>query len=131
MYISLNELPSKMKINPKLKNTIFQLSAFTILLAAIIHYFNPTVAKYAIIAGAIGFAYTTFTTPYPGKSLRGKRLFNMQVVAVLLMCVSAFLMFMDMGGWVVTLLIAAILTLYSAIILPMEYKKEQENKDKR
>lgn len=119
-----------MKINPKLKNTIFQLSAFTILLAAAIFYFEPVVAKYAMIAGVIGFAFATFTTPYPGKSLRGKRLFNMQVVAVLLMCVSAYLMYEEMGAWVITLLIAAILTLYSAIVLPMEYKKEQE-KDKK
>ncbi len=42
------------------------------------------------------------------------------------MAVSAFLMFKDMGGWVVTLLIAAILTLYSSITLPKVYKKEQE-----
>lgn len=120
-----------MKISPKLKNTIFQVSALTILLAAAIYYFDATVAKYAMIAGVVGFAFTTFTSPYPGKSIRGKRLFNIQVLAVLLMCVSAYLMFVDMSGWAVTLLIAAVLTLYSSIILPIEYRKEQEENNKK
>ncbi len=115
-----------MKSNQKLKNILFQVSAIAILAAAIMHNFDTTIAKYMLIAGAVGFAATTFTTPYPGKSLRGKRLFNIQIFSVLLICVSAYLMFVDMRGWVVTLLISALLTLYCAIALPIAYKKEQE-----
>ncbi|NDV94556.1 hypothetical protein D0T84_06420 [Dysgonomonas sp. 521] len=118
-----------MKQNTKLKNIIFQISAILILLAAIVYYFRPDVAKYIIIAGVIGYTVISFTTPYPGKSLRGKRLFNIQIIAVLLMCVSAYLMFVDISGWVVTLLIAAILTLYSTVAISMEYKKEQEQEE--
>lgn len=115
-----------MKSNPKFKNILFQISAIAILAAAIIYNFDITVAKYIMIAGAAGFAATTFTTPYQGKSLRGKRLFNIQIFSVLLICVSAYLMYADMRGWVVTLLISALLTLYCAIALPIAYKKEQE-----
>ena len=112
--------------NPKVKTLIYQLSAILIVLSAIVHNFDIVVAKYGMIAGVIGYAVTTFTTPYPGKSLRGKRLFNIQILAVLLMAVSAYLMYIDYNGWVVTLFIAAILTLYCAIILPRVYKEEEE-----
>lgn len=116
-----------MKISPKVKNVFFQIAAILILAAAIIHSFNVEVAKYTMIVGVAGFAATVFTTPYPGKSIRGKRLFNIQVFAVILMAVSAYLMFVDIGGWVVLLLISALLTLYCSIILPNVYKKEQED----
>lgn len=110
----------------KIKTVVYQLSALLIILSAIIHNFDATVAKYSMIIGVAGYASTTFLTPYPGKSLRGKRLFNIQILAVLLMAVSAYLMYVDYSGWVVTLFIAAILTLYCAIILPRVYKKEEE-----
>lgn len=115
-----------MKINPKVKNVILQLSAILIVLSAIIHSFDTTVAKYGLIVGAAGFIFSTFTTPYPGKSLRGKRMFNIQVFAALLMAVAAFLMYIDYNGWVVVLFIAALQTLYCGIMLPRIYKEEQE-----
>jgi len=120
-----------MKISLKTKNIFFQISAILILAAAIIYNFNENIAKYMLAIGAAGFAVVAFTSPYPGKSLRGKRLFNLQVLAVILMVVSAFLMFMEMPAWIFTLLIAAILTLYSSVMLPRVYKQEQEQEKKQ
>jgi phosphatidylserine synthase len=119
-----------MKLNQKTGNILFQISAIAILTAAIVYNFDTSVAKYVMIAGAAGFAAATFTTPYPGKSLRGKRLSNIRILAVLFICVSAYLMFTGIKGWVVTMLIAAVLTLYCSIILPAVYKKEQEEDKK-
>lgn len=118
-----------MNINPKVKNIIFQISALLIIFAAILYSFSVEMAKYAMIVGVVGFGASVFTTKYPGKSLRGKRLYNIQVFAVLFMAVSAYLMFVNMHEWVVTLLIAAVLTLYCSIMLPRAY--EQENKDEQ
>lgn len=115
-----------MKINPKVKNIFFQIAAILILVAAVVHSFHVEVAKYLMIVGVAGFAAVVFTTPYPGKSIRGKRLFNIQMFAVILMAVSAYLMFVDIGGWVVLLFVAAVLTLYCSIVLPLVYKKERE-----
>lgn len=115
-----------MKINPKIKHIIQQLSAILIVFAAVAHFFDTTLAKYTMIVGVAGFIFVTFTTPYPGKSLRGKRMFNIQVFAALLMAVSAYLMFIDYNGWVVVLFIAALQTLYCGIVLPRIYEKEQE-----
>ena len=118
-----------MKLNPKIKNIFFQISAIVILVAAIVYYFDTTVAKYLMIVGVAGFAAITFTTPYPGKSIRGKRLFNLQILAVLLMAVATYIMFIDMKEWVIILLVSAVLILYSSIVLPNVYKKEQEENE--
>lgn len=118
-----------MKINSQFKNTIFQISALLILLAAILFSFSVEMAKYSMIIGVIGFGAITFTSKYPGKSIRGKRLFNIQIFAVLFFAVSAYLMFVDMHEWVITLLIGTVLTLYSSIMLPRVYKKEQEEEN--
>lgn len=121
-----------MKLPDKIKIIIFQLSAILILSAAVLYTFDPDVAKYTMIIGVAGYAATTFTTPYPGKSIRGKRMFNIMIFAVLLMAVAAYLMFAGMKQWIICLFIAAVLTLYGSIMLPRIYKKEQEenNNDK-
>lgn len=119
-----------MKPDQKLKSIIFQIAAIAILVAAVLHFFNTDIAKWMMITGVAGFAAIIFTSPYPGKGIRGKRLFNIQILAVLLMCVTAYLMFIDLNGWVVTLLISSILTLYCSIAIPAAYKKEkEENKE--
>lgn len=101
-----------MKLSQKAKTSIFQVSALLILFAAILYEFNSNIAKYAMIIGALGYIVSTFINRYKGENLRGKRLFNIQLLASVAMAVSAYLMFVNINGWVVTLLIAAILTLY-------------------
>ena len=115
-----------MAVNNKFKDVLFQISAILVLVAAIVHNFDVTIAKYLMLVGVSGYAVSVFTTGYTGKSIRGKRLYNILIFSVLLMAVSAYLMFADMNQWVITLLIAAVLTLYASIILPRVYKKEQD-----
>lgn len=110
----------------KTKSIIFQISAILILLAAVGDMIYPQIARFVMIIGVAGYAATTFTSPYPGKNIRGKRLFNISIFAVLLMVVSAYLMYTGTRQWVITLLLAAVLTLYCSIILPRVYRKEQE-----
>lgn len=115
-------------MNQKTKDTVYFISAMLVLFAAVTYYFNPNIARYIMVPGVVGLGIVVFMSPYPGKSLRGKRLFNMQVFAVLLMAVSACLMFMMMNQWVVPLLIAGILILYSSVLLPKELEKENKEK---
>lgn len=115
-----------MKSNEKVKDIVFQISAILILFAAVFFTFNPVVAPYILAVGVAGFGAVTFTRPYPGKSIRGKRLFNIQILAVVLMAVSTYLMFSNMGEWIYALLVSAVLTLYCSIILPRVYKSEEK-----
>jgi len=118
-------------MNAKLKQALYQLSALLILFAAIFYNFSPDVARYIMIIGVAGFGSITFTTPYQGKSVRGKRLFNIQIFAVIMMVVAAYLMFVRQNEWVVPLLISAILTLYSVIMTTREYEKEHREEKRK
>ncbi len=113
----------------KTKDFIFKLSALLILAAAISYIFNPIIAAYIMAVGVIGFAGVTFTTPYPGKSLRGKRLFSIQIFGIVFMAISTYLMFKRVNEWVIPLLIAALLLLYSTFMLSREYEKEKKDKE--
>ena len=115
-------------MDKRIKDISHFVSAVLIIVAAVLYSFVPEKAGYVMIAGVIGFAIVTFQSPYPGKSIRGKRLYGIQVFAVVLMSVSAYLMYAQMNQWVITLLLSAILTLYSAILLPKELEKEDKNK---
>jgi phosphatidylserine synthase len=113
-------------MNLQTKNILYRVSAVLILVAAIVYYFLSDMAGYIMVAGVAGFTAVTFSSPYPGKSLRGKRLFNIQVFAVLLMVVSAYLMHEKMNQWVITLLLAALFTLYSSVLISKELEKEEK-----
>jgi phosphatidylglycerophosphate synthase len=109
------------------KNILYPASSILILVAAVIYYFFPHIAGYILLAGVAGVALVTFTSPYEGESLRGKRLFNIQIVAVILMFISAYLMYEQMSQWVITLLLSAIFTFYSTVMMAKELEKEKNN----
>lgn len=111
----------------KIKKVLFPFSAILIVIGALMYMPYAPIAKYVTSIGVVGYIICLFTTPYPTQSLRAKRLHNMQIFAALLMGVSAFLMFIGNNLWFLTLFIAAILTLYSATMLP---KASDESKKK-
>lgn len=112
------------------KSVLYQLSAILILIGAAGFYFQPSIFKYVTLIGVAGFGAITLTSRYPGKSIRGKRLYNMQILAAVLMIVSVYLMFSGFSFWVLTLAVAAVLILYSAFALPSAIKKEEEQDTK-
>lgn len=110
----------------KIKDFINKLSAILILIAAVSYSFNPEVAKYIMVIGVAAFTVTTFMTPYPGKSLRGKRLYNIYIFGIVFMVMATYLMFEEMIEWVIPMLVSAVLIIYTSILLPKVYLKEQE-----
>lgn len=111
-----------------LKDILYRLSGVLILFSALFYLFEPVVASWIMAVSVVVFTVVTVTTPYPGKSLRGRRLFNFQVVACLLMIASTYLMFKQRNEWPLFMLIGAILLLYSAILIPRILKSEKEAK---
>ena len=110
-----------------MKDVLFRLSGFLILGAAALYLFEPVIAPW-IMAGSVAlFSALTVATPYPGKSIRGKRLFNFQLFACLLMIVSTYLMFRGRNEWALFMIVGALLLLYSAIMI----SKALENEDRR
>ena len=111
-----------MKYN--LKDIVYRASALLILVFTVSHSFIPEWSVWGMVGSVSLFSAITLSSPYPGKSLRGKRLFNFQVIACLLMVVATFLMYKERNEWPVLLLLSAIFFLYSAFALEKELKKE-------
>lgn len=108
----------------KYKDIFYKISAFTILLSAVLYLVYPGIASWIMVVSVVVFTVTTAMSPYPGKSIRGKRLYNFQIISCLLMFVAAYFMFEGDNLWALFMLIAALFMLYSAIQLPAELKKE-------
>ena len=112
------------------KSVLYRISAILILVFIVAYSFQPVIAVWGMVVSVSLFSAITLTNPYPGKSIRGKRLFNFQVLACLLMVVATFLMYIGRNEWPLLLLISAILFLYSSILLQKEIDKEK-NKDSK
>jgi len=110
------------------KDILLRIAAVCILLSALIFLFLPKVAPWIMAPSVVLFTAIMVTTPYPGKSIRGKRLFNIQLFACMLMIVAAYLMFRQRPEWVLAMISGAVFLLYAAIVLPKELEKEKEQK---
>lgn len=111
----------------KSKEIISWISAALILLSAMGYFAFPSVAPWTMIVGTVFFSYIIVTSPYPGKSMRGKRLFNFQLLACALFAVVAYLMFIGKKEWILALTAGSILLLYSSIVIPKEIEKEKKD----
>ncbi len=116
-----------MKYN--IKDILYKASAILILIFTVIYSFQPIIAVWGMVVGVSLFSAITVTNPYPGKSIRGKRLFNFQVFACVLMVVATFLMYKGRNEWPVLLLISAVFLFYSSIVLQKELEKEKGRSD--
>lgn len=109
--------------NPK--ETIYQISGVLILISSVLYLFIPTIAPWILAISVLVFSAVTALSPYPGKSIRGKRLFNFQIFSCMLMIVSTYLMFRNNNLWALSMIIAAFLLFYSGIMIPKELEKER------
>lgn len=117
-----------LRISEKAKTYLYQFCAVIVLLSAVFFSYNPNIAPYTLGVGALGVTIATLMRPYPGKNVRGKRLFNMQVLGALFMFSAAVFMYFHLSYWVLCLLIGAVLTLYPAIMIPRALKEEEKER---
>lgn len=108
-----------------IKSLLYKVSAIFILVFTVVYSFQPTIAVWGMVVSVSLFSAITVTNPYPGKSIRGKRLFNFQVFACVLLVVATFLMYKGRTEWPLLLLVSAIFLFYSSIVLQKELDKEQ------
>ncbi|MDR0836215.1 MAG: hypothetical protein LBN11_06540 [Tannerella sp.] len=99
-----------------MKNYFFILSGILLLIGAITFLTRWYYAPYVYAFGAAGVAISFMTTQYQGLNFRERRLHRINVIATVMILVSSFFMFRSNTGWVVFLLIAALLMLYTSSI---------------
>ncbi len=105
----------------KIRTILFVISACLVLAGAALYLTQWTVAPYLFAVGAAGIAVNYLTTPVGDLDFRGRRLHRFNVMAGFLMVVASGFQFNGRKEWVICLLIAAILQLYTAFVSP---KKE-------
>ena len=105
----------------KIRTILFVVSACLVLAGAALYLTQWTVAPYLFAVGAAGIAVNYLTTPVGDLDFRGRRLHRFDVTAGFLMVVASGFQFNGRKEWVICLLIAAILQLYTAFVSP---KKE-------
>jgi hypothetical protein len=124
----------------KTENAIFLLGAVLMVIGAGSSVLMWKGAPYVFALGALGFASMQMLQRYEGKNVVIRRLRRMMLLSDILFLVSALLMFASQGNflglshityieyvynkWVITLLIAAILQLYSTHRIANELAKE-------
>lgn len=105
----------------KIRTILFVASACLVLAGAALYLTQWTVAPYLFAVGASGIAVNYLTTPVGDLDFRSRRLHRFNVMAGFLMVVASGFQFNGRKEWVICLLIAAILQLYTAFVSP---KKE-------
>ncbi|NLX66664.1 MAG: hypothetical protein GXZ19_07850 [Bacteroidales bacterium] len=109
----------------RVKNLLLRISAVLILLSAVFYLFIPDVAPWIMAFSVVIFTLMTFMNPYPGKSIRGKRLFNFQLFSCISMIVATYLMFKERNEWALVMIVGAIFLFYAAVMIPRELEKEK------
>ena len=124
----------------KIQNIVFLVGGFLMVIGAGSSLLAWKLAPYVFAVGAICFASMQMLQRYEGTNFTIRRLRRMMLLSDVLFLVSALLMFASQGNvfgfshitylqyiynkWVITLLIAAILQLYSSHRIGQELEKE-------
>jgi TRAP-type uncharacterized transport system fused permease subunit len=105
-----------------MRNYFFILSGILLLTGAISYLPHWYYAPYLYAFGAAGVTVSFMTAEYHGLNFRERRLHRINVIASIMIVISSFFMFRSHNGWVVFLLIAALLMLYTSFV-----KTEKKN----
>ena len=131
-----------MKQLNRVESVIFVLGALMIVVGCGANVFVQGWAPYVFSMGVVAFVLMQFKQTYDGTNLTIRRLRRMVIMSDVFFIVSAILMFANMdnlfgfdaltyakyihNNWVVTLLIAAVLQLYSNHRLGKEFSEESK-----
>lgn len=131
-----------MKQLNRIDNAIFIAGAVLMVVGSAANIFMATWAPYVFATGSLAFVLMQLKQRYEGRNITIQRLRHIMIVSDMLFLVSALLMFANQrnifgldaltylryihNNWVVTLLVAAILQLYTTHRISSELEKETE-----
>lgn len=121
------------KLN-KLQQILYYAGAILILVGAVLNPVTSDYAPYVYSLGALLFASMQIYAGYEGDNFVIRRLRRQQIIGALLLVLSGAAMFgkaynipyTKHNEWMVVMMVAALLELYTAFRLPVELKKEEE-----
>ena len=113
-----------------LKTQLYRAGGLLVVIGAVLPLFAPAVAPWVFGLGTLLFSPIQMTDRYRGTNLAVRRLRRQQVLAALMLLITAALMFTSFyrippfrgSEWKVTLFIAAVLQLYAVFRISHEEK---------
>ncbi len=133
-----------MRALSRLQNAIFAIGAVLMLTGAAMVMFLPSVAPYVFAIGALAYVAMQFQQRYEGTNFTIQRLRRIMLMSDVLLILAAALMFADRGNplgldhltwlnyihnnWMVLLLLAAIIQLYTVFRIDAELQKEAKKR---
>ena len=133
-----------MKPLSKLQNIIFAAGAMLMVVGAALGMILPTIAPYLFAVGALAFVAMQLQQSYEGSNFTISRLRRIMLMSDVLLIATAALMFADHGNpfgldhltwvnyihnnWVVLLLIAAVIQLYTVFRISSELEQEAKKR---
>ena len=133
-----------MRALSRLQNAIFAIGAVLMLTGAAMVMFLPSVATYVFAIGALAYVAMQFQQRYEGTNFTIQRLRRIMLMSDVLLILAAALMFADRGNplgldhltwlnyihnnWMVLLLLAAIIQLYTVFRIDAELQKEAKKR---
>jgi predicted PurR-regulated permease PerM len=101
-------------MNSPTRTSLFVLSGMFVLTGAVMYASRWIYAPYLMAAGSAGITFCYMTLP-PEAHFRRRRLRRINVFAGILMIAASVFMYMSRNEWVVFILIAALLQLYTSV----------------
>ncbi len=112
----------------RFNNILYIVSAITILISTALYFKFPEYARLAFSVASAGLAVSRLSFHYKGSNLRIKRLHRLQKIAPLFLIYASYLMHKPHNQWIPLLLAAAVIELYTTIMMEREEKKDMLNK---
>lgn len=117
-----------------LRTLLYRLAGLALVVGAVLPLFAPTAAAYTFAVGALIFAPIQLTDRYEGKNFTIRRLRRQQMLGALMLVVTACLMITAAYGiapfrgheWMITLLIATLLEVYTIFRIDWVERHEQD-----
>ena len=121
-------------MNQQTRNILFMVSSIAVIIGAAMPLFMLKMpwVPYIYAFGAAGMAVCRLTFRYKGKNFRLKRLYHIETFSSLFLVASSYFMFKEDPDWIMLLTVAAVLQLYTSILIPrgVAYKIGAEAKGK-
>ena len=135
--MSLERPTVEMKKLNKFQTFVLRMGGLLVLVGAMLNPVESLVAVYVYCVGALMFVAMQMSESYEGDSFVVRRLRRQQIVGGLLLLLSGVAMFgqeyhimyMQHNEWLIILLIAAMLELYTSFRIPAEIEKENKKKE--
>jgi len=105
-------------MNQQVRNYLFMFSGIMVLTGAVLYITHWHYSSYIFAVGAAGITVCYLTVPYQQLNFRLRRLHRINILAGISLITSSVFMFRQKMEWVVFLLIASLLMLYTSFITP-------------